>query len=326
MQKLKEYIERSRKTYRVHGLKGMLLKWGKGLCRRLGWYTRYFLRSRKISMEMLLLRGNQLPQVRRKEGGPAVTLSLTSYPTRIQIVHQTVRSLLVQTYPADRLVLWLAKEEFPQKEEQLPKKLLGLRKYGLQICWCRNMRSYKKLIPALTRFPEDIIITFDDDILYQRHAVERLVAGYLEKPECIHCHCVGRYLPPDRFTWLKADAAGWDIPTFLNHPVGVGGCLYPPHSLAPEAVSEALFFKLAPTNDDMWFWLMGVLNGRRVNLVKNSISQQLTIPRTQANALTRINEAGECLRIVQLHNILGHYPQLHEIFRQEQEARAARHL
>lgn len=326
MQKLKEYIERSVKSYRMHGLKGMLLKWGKGLCRRLCWYTRYFLCGIKISLEMLLLRRNQLPQVRRKEGAPAVTLSLTSYPARIQTVHQTVRSLLVQTYQADRLVLWLAEDEFPQKEVHLPKKLLSLRKYGLQICWCQNMRSYKKLVPALTRFPEDIIITFDDDVLYQRSAVERLVAGYLEKPECIHCHCVGRYLPPDRFAWLKAGDAGWDIPTFLNHPVGVGGCLYPPHCLAADAVSEALFLKLAPTNDDMWFWLMGVLHHCRVNLVKNNLSEQLIIPRTQANALTRINEAGECLRIVQLHNILGHYPQLCEIFRQEQEARAARHL
>jgi hypothetical protein len=43
---------------------------------------------------------------------------------------------------------------------------------GLEVRLCKNYRSYKKPIPALKEFPEVIIITFDDDILYPYDMVE----------------------------------------------------------------------------------------------------------------------------------------------------------
>ena len=55
---------------------------------------------------------------------------------------------------------------FPQREENLPRDLLKLRSFGLTIDWCENLRSYKKLIPAIEKYPDDIIVTADDDVFY----------------------------------------------------------------------------------------------------------------------------------------------------------------
>ncbi|MBQ2886366.1 MAG: hypothetical protein IJE43_21810 [Alphaproteobacteria bacterium] len=51
-----------------------------------------------------------------------VIVSLTSYPARINIVHKTIESLLNQTYKADKVILYLAYEQFQIKKKIYHKK------------------------------------------------------------------------------------------------------------------------------------------------------------------------------------------------------------
>ena len=55
-----------------------------------------------------------------------MVVSLTTFPLRIGKVHLTIQSILRQSRPADRILLWLSKEEFPE-EAQLPANLLRLK-------------------------------------------------------------------------------------------------------------------------------------------------------------------------------------------------------
>ena len=50
----------------------------------------------------------------------------------------------------------------------------------------------------------------------------------------------------------------------LAMQTGVGGVLYPPHSLDEKMLDPALFMTLAPTNDDVWFWAAAVSKGTYV--------------------------------------------------------------
>jgi hypothetical protein len=84
-------------------------------------------------------------------------------------VHKTIETLLNQSHKADKVILWLAEEEFPNKEKGLPRELIQLIKSGLTISWCRDIKSYKKLIPALEKYPKSIIVTADDDLYYQKN-------------------------------------------------------------------------------------------------------------------------------------------------------------
>ena len=197
-----------------------------------------------------------------------ITVSLTSFPARIKEIHRTVNTLLTQTVKPDRVILWLGEEKFPNKEADLPKKLLRMRDFGLTIRWTRDIRSYTKLLPALKAYPNDIVITADDDIFYNPDMVERLYRSYLSDPTCIHAQTVlrvtvdadGRISPYN--SWKYGTVPG--DKSFLNHLEGVGGVLYPPHSLSDEVFNEEAYLKLTPTVDDIWFWSMAILNNVKV--------------------------------------------------------------
>ena len=84
-----------------------------------------------------------------EERSPKIIVSLTTFPKRIKTVHITIEQLLTQSVKPDKLILWLAEEQFPNKENDLPEDLLRLREFGLTIGWCKDLRSYKKLLPTL---------------------------------------------------------------------------------------------------------------------------------------------------------------------------------
>lgn len=197
-----------------------------------------------------------------------ITISLTSYPARVKTVDKTIETVLNQTIKPDRVILWLGEDKFPNKEDDLPKKLLRLKKFGLSIGWTRDIRSYTKLIPAMTMYPNDIIITVDDDIFYQPDLIEKLYNSYLSDPNCIHAQTVLRVerdaegnLTPYN-SWRYGSVQG--NKSFFNHLEGVGGVLYPPHSMPPETFDESVFRSLAPTVDDVWFWCMAILGNRKI--------------------------------------------------------------
>ena len=65
-----------------------------------------------------------------------IIVSLTSYPERINSVTETLIPIFNQTVPPDQVVLWLSREQFQNKEKDLPSELRTLKKYGLKIIWC----------------------------------------------------------------------------------------------------------------------------------------------------------------------------------------------
>ena len=120
-------------------------------------------------------------------------ISLTSWPGRIKTVHITIESLFEQSLKADKVILWLASEQFPNKEKDLHDELQDLKNNCLEIEWYKDIRSYKKLIPTLKMYPEAIIVTADDDNIYPVMWLEKLVHSYLKYPKDIHCHRVTQF-------------------------------------------------------------------------------------------------------------------------------------
>ena len=50
---------------------------------------------------------------------PLLIVSLTSFPERINLAHITISTLLNQSLEPDKIILWLAEEQFFQKENDL---------------------------------------------------------------------------------------------------------------------------------------------------------------------------------------------------------------
>lgn len=249
-----------------------------------------------------------------KERLPRVIVCLTSFPGRIGTVNQTIETLLGQTWKADRILLWLADSQFPKKEKELPAKLLELQKRGLEIRWCGDLKSYKKLVPALKEFPNDVIVTVDDDVLYPHNWLDPLVHAYLKKPHCIQAgraHKVSfaneRTLAPYA-KWEKE--IGRQPPSFNNFFTGVGGCLYPPNCLHSDVLDVSKFQSLCPHGDDIWFWAMAVKKGTKINVPEESFALHFA-EGTQEIALWRGNvTGGENDRA--LSRVLSAYPEVLE--------------
>ncbi len=57
---------------------------------------------------------------------------------------------------------------------------------GLTIDWCEDIKSYKKLIPTLKKYPDAIIVTADDDLIYDNKWLEQLynAAQIFENIDC----------------------------------------------------------------------------------------------------------------------------------------------
>ena len=99
-------------------------------------------------------------------------VSLTSYPPRFGTLVHSLRSLLLQTVKADRTILWIAHRDLPL----LPADVVGIQAAGLEIRATDDLRSYKKIIPALDAFPDAFICTADDDQYYRPSWLEELIA------------------------------------------------------------------------------------------------------------------------------------------------------
>ena len=196
-----------------------------------------------------------------------VVVSMTSFPKAITYAEQAVHSILHGSVLPDKLVLYLTFSQFAPGE--MPETLLTLARTN-PIFEIRNydhdIRSYRKLIPALKDFPEAIVVTVDDDVNYHKHMLRDLLKWHSRIPDVVLAHRAKRiawgkpYRSWRKYRWYHflTKSVHRDV---LNIQTGVGGVLYPPHCLKGEMLDAELFMQMAPSTDDIWFWAAGVVNG-----------------------------------------------------------------
>lgn len=252
-----------------------------------------------------------------------ITVSLTSYPKRINNVSKTITTVLKQTLKPDNVVLWLSYEQFKDKEDNLPDDLINLKQYGLTIKWCKDIKSYKKLIPALVEYRGDIIITVDDDIYYPFDLVENLYFSYLKDKNSIHANRIKRLkLIKGKIkaeNSAKLYAIKYDKPSYLNKITGCGGVLYPPDCFSDLVFKDDIFMKLIPTQDDVWFWAMAVLNGYKIEQVQGFDISLIPVDGSQKTGLSKINRKSSSgiNSLDAVIKILEYFPEIKEKLKEE---------
>lgn len=244
-----------------------------------------------------------------------IIVSLTTFPPRIHLVYMTIYSLLTQSLKPNKIILYLANEQFPNHEADLPETLLALKKNGLEIAWCEDIKSYKKLVPVLQSYPNDVIITADDDIIYPNNWLEKLLNAHIKNPKIIFAHRVHQITFNEKNEinpYLK-----WNLcvkkpeASSLLLPTGGAGVLYPPHSLYIDVSNKNLFMNLAPRADDLWFFAMAKLQGTSINLVSDPIKEEeLITTLTRTLRKQSLFAENKTQNDTQLQAIMTHYPEL----------------
>ncbi len=221
-----------------------------------------------------------------------LVVSLTSFPPRFpQLVH-TLRCLLTQTVAPDAVVLWCAKADMAA----LTPDILALQAQGLTISACEDVKSYKKLVPALLEDADRYVATADDDLFYPANWLERLVETSRAHPRQVIAYRVHKILyqpdgtPQPYVNWPKnLDVAGVG-PNLCA--TGVGGVLYPPRTLHPDVTRAERFMTLCPSADDIWFYWMARLNGTLVRHTGHK-TRLVEWPGTQEVSLRATNVSTE---------------------------------
>lgn len=250
-----------------------------------------------------------------------IIVSLTSYGKRIKNVHHTIQSLFLQSVPPDKIVLYLDNS----CRGELTEELEELKKYGLEIVeGVEDLKPHKKYYYAMQEYPEDIIITVDDDLIYEEGLIQRLMESYEKYPHAISAKRVHR---------MKKDAGGKVLPYSkwqnecqdLLEPsmellaTNGAGTLFPPGCWKAQWMDKETFMKLAACQDDIWLKFMELQSGIPVVYVPGKYTLPPVVPETQEEALYYDNNGehgnDSCIELLQekLQVMLGDYCSLEEI-------------
>ena len=101
----------------------------------------------------------------------------------------------------------------------------------------------------------------------------------------------------------------------LNFPTGVGGVLYPPHSLDEEVLNESIFMDICTYADDVWLKAMALKKGTLSKKVYTHSSEDFLMnEEVQDIGLRNINIENDFLNDKQISTVFQKY-NLYQILR-----------
>lgn len=201
--------------------------------------------------------------------GPVV--SLTTHGARCDNVHLAIESIAWGWRKPSRLILWL---DDARRFNDLPASLRRLQQRGLEIELTDNFGPHTKYYPYVASQPShDVpLVTADDDIVYPRWWLKRLIAAHAMWPDqicCYRAHVVA--LSPADGTGDGAilQYSDWPPcesrePQCRHFATGVSGVIYPPSFLDFLRRHGDAFRPCCPKADDIWLHAMALRAGLRV--------------------------------------------------------------
>ena len=250
---------------------------------------------------------------------PTMMVTLTSYGHRLQhSVEYTLHSLLCQVLRPGRIVVWVYEGEFT--DGQLPACRKVFERYGVEFLpYPRDIRSYKKLIPALEHYPHFHHVIVDDDIYYTSTLLSELWAFHQDNPHSIIAHAVdlpkfsddGKTLVPYK-QWKQYTTVEHDFrydPMFAM-PIGFGGVFYPEGVFDEEVADAGKFLEMCPLADDIWFYVHSIRLGiKKVKVIGSKVKclpvdlLRQYVSRDRLTAVNRLQNENDR----QLSNLLSYY-------------------
>lgn len=196
-----------------------------------------------------------------------IIVSLTSFPGRIKGVWKVIECLLRQTRKPDKIILWLAKAQFPRGESDLPPRLLRYCSALFEIRFVEeDFRSHKKYYYAFREFPNSCIVTVDDDLFYVDFMIADLLDLHVRFPKSICCYRAmtvshmadGTIAPYNDWKKIRTFAG----PAQNLFQTSGGGTLYvPAMMLHRELFNHQVFQKICFHADDVWLNVMAQMQG-----------------------------------------------------------------
>jgi len=200
-----------------------------------------------------------------------IYVSLTSIFQNQDLLIKTLKSIKNQTLKPDKVFCYLSEDPYLLDTGFSNKIISNLELKNFinenkefEIVWVKNTGSYRKLLPLLKeKWNEDcIIITIDDDAIYDSNLIETAIDSYNEN-KCV----VGfRGFTPKineikDFNYTKRDNIKERHK--YNFLTGLGSILYKPsffHKTGEVIFDESIYLKYCNKQDDIWFYILRIMN------------------------------------------------------------------
>lgn len=269
----------------------------------------YYLRS--IKYKFLSLFNNKKGINIGEERENKIIVSVTSIPSRFTSLYLCLETIMRQSLKPDKIILYLGNNT---KNMELPQNLKKLKKRGLTIEYRddKELKPHTKYFYAMQEHPNDIIITFDDDILYNKNVIKMLYESYLKFPNEVSAIRVHKItFNQDKINKYKnwiMEYKGKDslIPSHYLCATGVGGVLYPPHIMPKETFNKENIKNLSLSADDLWLKVMQIKYKIKVVKALEKNYYLFVIKNSQSIALNKTN-VDKCENDRVLSNLLNYY-------------------
>lgn len=187
-------------------------------------------------------------------------IALTSWKKRINTVGLTIYNLFETCGPDYHIVLTLAEEEFPKKEQELPRDLVLMNRAGVfEILWVKyDTNCFKKCLPVMCRYHSVPVISVDDGQIYTKNIADELLKRYAQNDKVIYAWRTAKY-------------------DTIRMPVGCAGILYPPSFPAQFAYSLLTESIIKTFHDDAFIGIMSKMTGIDIINVDDTYSNPFIV-------------------------------------------------
>lgn len=206
-------------------------------------------------------------------------VNLTTTRQRFYLLRYTLLSLVEQNLRADQIVIWVSEEPYLRDKgmagfdyaSRLEEWIPDYKKEGVEIRRTKNTGPYRKLIPALRDAKDgDLLVTADDDIIYHRDWLSRLMKEFYTAG--------GDKVVASRVRKIRRNVLGiiqsyvcWRVVTersFLREDYVItfgAGAVLKKSFFRPQDIENNDFATISPTADDLWYTKL--LNNNGVGVV-----------------------------------------------------------
>jgi hypothetical protein len=213
-------------------------------------------------------------------------VSIASYPKRSHLLPSVFEALNNQTTVPQKWILVLSEEEWPNLN--LPSFLKKLEKRGVEIIWVKNNTyAVKKLVPVIEKYPDLGVITFDDELIYGKSVIDKLVKCSEINKEAIIGHVGKQLIQKDselKMHYRLKEIANQDTPSEQVYFLGGSGTFYPPNSLDQKVTQIEGIQNIVPgRGSDIWFWAAAVARDTKQICLGSKANRSLffSIPSTK---------------------------------------------
>lgn len=221
-----------------------------------------------------------------------IIVSMASYAGRYEVLPVALKSLLLQKVKADKIIVWLDEDN---SQNALTEELKKLQEYGVEFRFTNDgIKPHKKYLYAMKEFPNDCVITVDDDLIYSEDMIESLLLYHQRYPNVVCARRVHKITFSENgeiksYNDWKYEYRDSCVPAFNLCATGGGGTLYPPNTLPKDAFDVALIKELCLDADDIWLKIMELKKRIKVVWVKCKYVMPLEVYGSQESSLNATN-------------------------------------